>query len=76
MEAHGGRIRAASGGAGQGTEVTFTLPAAGAGGEDAAAGFAPLHPAAPRDGPEQIPVLVVDDDPKTLRYVRDVSTAA
>ena len=40
VEAHGGRIRAASGGAGQGTEVTFTLPVAGAGGEDAAAGFA------------------------------------
>ena len=71
VEAHGGRIRAASGGVGQGTEVTFTLPVAGAGGEDAAAGFAPARPAAPRDGPEQIPVLVVDDDPKTLRYVRD-----
>ena len=71
VEAHGGRIRAASGGAGQGTEVTFTLPVAGAGGEDAAAGFAPAGPPVPRDGPEQIPVLVVDDDPKTLRYVRD-----
>ena len=31
VEAHGGRIRAASGGPGQGTEVTFTLPVAGAG---------------------------------------------
>ena len=71
VEAHGGRIRAASGGAGQGTEVTFTLPVAGACGEDAAAGFTPARPAAPRNGPEQIPVLVVDDDPKTLRYVRD-----
>ena len=66
VEAHGGRIRAASGGPGQGTEVTFTLPVAGVAGEDAAAG----RPA-PRDGPEPIPVLVVDDDPKTLRYVRD-----
>ena len=71
VEAHGGRIRAASGGPGQGTEVTFTLPVAGAGGEDAAAGRAPAGRPAPRDGPEPIPVLVVDDDPKTLRYVRD-----
>ena len=71
VEAHGGRIRAASGGAGQGTEVTFTLPVAEVAGEGAAAGFAPGGPPAPRDGPEQIPVLVVDDDPKTLRYVRD-----
>ena len=74
VEAHGGRIRAASGGPGQGTEVTFTLPVAGAGGEageDAAAGRAPAGRPAPRDGPERTPILVVDDDPKTLRYVRD-----
>ena len=64
VEAHGGRIRAASGGVGQGTEITFTLPVA-------AADFAPIRPPAPRDGPQQIPVLVVDDDPTTLRYVRD-----
>ena len=71
VEAHGGRIRAASGGAGQGTEVTFTLPVAEAAGEIAAAGFAPGGPPAPREQPEQTPILVVDDDPKTLRYVRD-----
>ena len=71
VEAHGGRIRAASGGAGQGAEITFTLPVAGAPGEAAAAGLAPAGRPAPRDGPEPIPVLVVDDDPKTLRYVRD-----
>ena len=71
VEAHGGRIRAASGGAGQGTEVTFTLPVAEAVGEVAAAGFAPGGPPAPREQPQQTPILVVDDDPKTLRYVRD-----
>ena len=71
VEAHGGRIRAASGGPGQGTEVTFTLPVAEVAGEGAAAGLAPGGPPAPRDGPEQTPILVVDDDPKTLRYVRD-----
>ena len=71
VEAHGGRIRAASGGVGQGTEVTFTLPVAEVAGEGVAAGLAPGRPPAPRDGPEQTPILVVDDDPKTLRYVRD-----
>ena len=71
VEAHGGRIRAASGGAGQGTEVTFTLPVAEVAGEDAAAGVARAGPPAPRDGPQRTPILVVDDDPKTLRYVRD-----
>ena len=65
-EAHGGRIRAASGGPGRGTQVTFTLPVAG---EDAP--DAPGRRAAPRDGPEPAPILVVDDDPKTLRFVRD-----
>ena len=67
VEAHGGRIRAASGGSGQGTEVTFTLPVAEAAGDAAAAG----RPPAPRQDPEQTPILVVDDDPQTLRFVRD-----
>ena len=71
VEAHGGRIRATSGGAGEGTQITFTLPVAEVAGEHAAPGLAPGGPPAPRDGPEQIPILVVDDDPKTLRYVRD-----
>ena len=69
VEAHGGRIRAASGGPGRGTQVTFTLPVAGTAADDAAA--LPGRRAAPRDGPEPAPVLVVDDDPKTLRFVRD-----
>ena len=68
VEAHGGRIRAASGGPGQGTEITFTLPIAGARGEDAAAGRAAT---ASRHLPGRTPILVVDDDPQTLRYVRD-----
>ena len=52
-------------------QITFTLPVAEVAGEDAAPGVAPGGPPAARDGPKQIPILVVDDDPKTLRYVRD-----
>ena len=68
VEAHGGRIRAASGGTDHGTRFTFTLPVAGDAGKGAAPGFAPPSP---RDGFGQTRVLVVDDDPETLRFVRD-----
>ena len=70
VEAHGGRIRAESGGAGQGARFTFTLPVA-----SEARPVAPPYPGRPivpddwRDRPR---VLVVDDDPHTLRYLRDV----
>ena len=72
VEAHGGRVRAESGGDGRGTRFTFTLPAVeGPGG--ALAGAA----ASPRRGRrEKASVLVVDDDPETLRYVRDALAAA
>ena len=74
VEAHGGRIWAESAGAGQGTRFTFTLPAA----EDAAdaADAAPRRPRQPRKGEERTRILVVDDDPETLRYVRDALTEA
>ena len=68
VEAHGGRIRAASGGPGQGMQVTFTLPVAG---EGVAADPAPARRRASAEDPEPVPVLVVDDDPETLRFVRD-----
>ncbi len=74
VEAHGGRIRAASGGPGQGTQVTFSLPVAGEPGEpgeDETAGRAAGRPAAAPNGQKPAPVLVVDDDPKALRFVRD-----
>ncbi len=74
VEAHGGRIWAESGGAGRGTRFTFTLPVA----EDVAdsAGSAPRRPPQPREGEERTRILVVDDDPETLRYVRDALTEA
>ncbi|MDD9986956.1 MAG: response regulator [Spirochaetaceae bacterium] len=68
VEAHGGRIHVHSGGVGQGTRITFTLPAAGHGRE---AGPRLRLRGAPPDLQEPTRVLVVDDDPHTLRYVRD-----
>ena len=68
VEAHGGRIRAASDGPGEGTTVTFTIPAAAepGGAADAAAGKGPGA-----EAEERPRILVVDDDPHTLRFVRD-----
>ena len=77
VEAHGGRIRAESAGAGRGTRVTFTLPLAGEAVEGAAAGAAAgtgAHP--PHQRRDGASVLVVDDDPQMLRYVRDTLSAA
>ena len=75
VEAHGGRIRAESGGPGLGSRFTFTVPAV----EEAVT----LPP--PRSRPsrrrrtktgERPRVLCVDDDPQTLRHVRDALTQA
>ncbi len=71
VEAHGGRIRAESGGPGRGTRVTFTLPAA-----EEAPGSAPPRPRQPGQGQERPRILVLDDDPQTLRYVRDALAGA
>ena len=78
VEAHGGRIRAESGGVGLGARFTFTLPVAGevgAGAPGPAPGIAPGRPA-PRQGREPDRILVVDDDPQTLRHVRDTLAEA
>ena len=66
VEAHGGRIRAESAGVGHGATVTFTLPAAG-------------EPAEPPPGRQPVGkprILVVDDDPRMLRSVRDTLAGA
>ena len=73
VEAHGGRIRAESAGPGQGARFTFTLPVADE---------APPALRAAQDRPAPAPqsasegVLVVDDDPHTLRHVRDALAGA
>ena len=71
VEAHGGRIWAESGGAGQGTRFTFTIPVAEEVGDSAAADYAPARTRSPDQGRKPTRILVVDDDPQTLRYVRD-----
>ena len=72
VEAHGGRIRAESAGIGRGTTVTFTLPVAWEPGAEAPADPPPA--AGEKDEPTRI--LVVDDDPHTLRFVREALAAA
>ena len=68
VEAHGGRIWAESDGPGLGTRFTFTLPFV----EVGAAVELPPPAVKLRPSPtEQVPILVVDDDPQSLRYVRD-----
>ena len=67
VEAHGGRIRAESGGVGLGARFTFTLPVAG----EAGAGAVTRRPDRPGAETAAAPILVVDDDPETLRHVRD-----
>ncbi len=76
VEAHGGRIRAESAGLGQGARFTFTLPVAEGEETRAQARHAPSPSRARRKGRERSRILVVDDDPQTLRHVRDALTGA
>lgn len=71
VEAHGGRIWAESGGAGLGARFRFTLPVA----EGSAPSEFPFEPVVSdsetdADEEEKAPVLVVDDDPEALRFIR------
>ncbi len=72
VEAHGGRIWAHSEGPGRGTRFTFTIPATEQPAEDS--GKAAAEP--PKTLTERTRVLVVDDDPITLRCVRGALTEA
>ncbi len=72
VEAHGGRIRAESDGLGLGSRFTFTVPAV----REAARRASARPRRRPRKEPERTRILCVDDDPQTLRYVRDALTRA
>ena len=81
VEAHGGRIRAESAGLGHGARFTFTLPAVegehgGARGRPAARASARPRARAPGAPLGRPRILVVDDDPHTLRLVRDALSRA
>ena len=76
VEAHGGRIRAESDGAGLGARFTFTLPVAEQAGQGAATGSAWTPARSRRAGVQGTRVLVVDDDPQTLQYVRKILAEA
>ena len=73
VEAHGGRIRAESGGAGQGARFTFTLPVAKQASPGESAGARRRRSPESR---ESVRILMVDDDPQTLRVARDALTKA
>ncbi len=74
VEAHGGRIHAESGGAGLGARFTFTIPVRGTAVLEASPPGA--REQAPVQRRRKTPILVVDDDPETLRYVRAVLSDA
>ncbi len=76
VEAHGGRIWAESDGPGLGARFSFTLPAAGEAETFAPRGTGSSGVRSWRGGAARPRVLAVDDDPQTLRYVRDVLTKA
>ena len=71
VEAHGGRIWAESDGVGQGARFTFTIPAV----EEAGSGATTQSPQqvtrSRQEESEEVRILVVDDDPQALRYIRD-----
>ena len=72
VESHGGRIRADSGGPGKGTRITFTIPvASGAAGEAYSDSSRQ-----PRSEASPTRILAVDDDPQTLRYIRETLSEA
>ena len=73
VEAHGGRIRAESPGVGRGTKFVFSLPVVG----ESVNTLADVPRGAPTSmGGVPPRILVVDDDPRILRFVRDALSAA
>ena len=76
VEAHGGRIWAESDGPGLGARFTFTIPVAEGAGTNGPTGAARLSTSLRQAERSQGRIVAVDDDPQTLRYVRDALTKA
>ena len=76
IEAHGGRIWAESDGPGLGARFTFTIPVAEEAGPSANSRYAAAAGSARQAEEEQARILAVDDDPQTLRHVRDALSRA
>jgi len=72
VEAHGGRIWAESNGPGQGARFIFTIPIVETKETAGADGPAPFAGEPGNKTQERTRILVVDNDPHTLRYIRDV----
>ena len=72
VEAHGGRIWAESDGPGQGARFLFTVPIAEQERTAGAAAPAPLTAEPGNETEKRTRILVVDDDPHALRYIRNV----
>ena len=76
VEAHGGRIWAESDGTGQGARFTFTIPVV----EDTGSGATTQSPqraaGSRQEASEEVHILVVDDDPQALRFIRDALSEA
>ncbi len=70
VEAHGGRIWAESEGAGLGARFTFTIPTA----EVTIVDIDTPLTRFPEESKGREPILVVDDDPQTLMYIRSALT--
>ena len=76
VEAHGGRIRAESGGQGLGTQFTFTIPTVHEAANGSAAGPGRLSADSEQAASERARILAVDDEPQILRYVRNTLSEA
>ena len=72
VEAHGGRIWAESDGPGQGARFIFTVPIVEKKPTSGAVEPDPFAAAPGNETQERTRILVVDDEPHTLRYIRDV----
>ncbi len=70
VEAHGGRIWAESGGANQGARFSFTLIAADEASRAADTGQS--RSGSVKGADPRVPILALDDDAQTLRFVREV----